>query len=175
MVLAFAVTACATGPKISTGSVVKVEYKGTLKDGTVFDTTDGKAPLSFLMGSGQVLPKFEENVAKIGAGKTGKFTIKAADAYRAPDPEKVRTYPRNESFKDVELKEGIVLFANTKLPNGQVQQRPMKVIKLTDEEVTMDLNHPLAGQDLTFEVKVIDVTEPQSTASSEEAKTDEAA
>lgn len=174
VLVAVSVAACATAPKIGTGSVVKVQYKGTLKDGTVFDSTEGKTPLSFLMGSGQVLPKFEENIAKIGEGKTGKFTLKAKDAYGEADPAKVVKIPRDERFKDVDLKEGIVIFANNKLPNGQIKQTPMKVVGVSEEEVTMDYNHPLAGKDLTFEVKVLDVTEPQSTASTqeEEAKTD---
>lgn len=162
VLLAVTVAACSTAPKITEGSVVKVEYKGTLKDGTVFDSTDGKQPLSFLMGSGQVLPKFEENVAKISAGKSGKFTLKAADAYGEADPKKVVKIPRDERFKDVDLKEGVVIFANNKLPNGEVRQTPMKVVGISEKEVTMDYNHPLAGQDLIFEVKILDVTSPQS-------------
>jgi FKBP-type peptidyl-prolyl cis-trans isomerase 2 len=170
VLLAVSVAACSTAPKITTGSVVKVEYKGTLKDGTVFDTTDGKKPLSFLMGSGQVLPKFEENVAKIGAGKTGKFTLKAEDAYGQPDPNKVVKLPRDDRFKDVDLKEGVVIFANNKLPDGQIKQTPMKVVGISDTEVTMDYNHPLAGKDLTFEVKILDVQAPQQAAAQQAAQ-----
>lgn len=162
ILLAVTVAACSTAPKISQGSVVKVEYKGTLKDGTVFDTTEGKAPLTFLMGSGQVLPSFEQHVAKIGIGKTGKFTLKAAEAYGEPDPKKVVTLPRDARFTNVDLKEGAVVFANNKLPNGEVRQTPMKVVKLTEQEVTMDYNHPLAGKDLTFEVKVLEAQQPQA-------------
>ncbi len=161
ILLAATITACSTGPKITQGSVVTVEYKGTLKDGTVFDTTDGKRPLTFLMGSGQVLPSFEQHVAKIGAGKTGKFTLKAAEAYGEPDPKKVVTLPRDQRFANVELKEGSIVFANNKLPNGEVRQTPMKVVKLSEQEVTMDYNHPLAGKDLNFEVKVIEAQQPQ--------------
>ena len=161
ILLAVSIAACSTAPKISQGSVVKVEYKGTLKDGTVFDSTEGKAPLTFLMGSGQVLPSFEQHVAKIGIGKTGKFTLKAAEAYGEPDPKKVVTLPRDARFTNVDLKEGSVVFANNKLPNGEVRQTPMKVVKLSEQEVTMDYNHPLAGKDLTFEVKVLEAQEPQ--------------
>ena len=172
VLLAATVAACSTAPKITSGSIVKVDYKGTLKDGTVFDSTEGKKPLSFLMGSGQVLPKFEENVAKISEGKSGKFTLKAEDAYGVADPAKVVKIPRDERFKDVDLKEGVVIFANNKLPDGQVKQAPMKVVGVSDTEVTMDYNHPLAGKDLTFEVKIIDVTAPQSAtpAAAEEAQ-----
>lgn len=168
--LSFAVVACSTGPKIEPGSVVKIEYTGTLSDGSVFDTTDGKGPLTFLMGAGQVLPKFEEQVAKISAGKTRQFTIKAEDAYGKPDPNKVVTLPRDQRFAGVELKEGSIIFANNKLPNGQVKQTPMKVVKLSDKEVTMDYNHPLSGKDLTFKVTVVDVQKPQAPTAAPQAQ-----
>lgn len=175
ILLAVTVAACSTAPKISQGSVVKVEYKGTLKDGTVFDTTEGKAPLTFLMGSGQVLPSFEQHVAKIGVGKTSKFTLKAAEAYGEPDPKKVVTLPRDARFTNVELKEGAVVFANNKLPNGEVRQTPMKVVKLSETEVTMDYNHPLAGKDLTFEVKVLEAQVPQAAPAAAQAPQPQAA
>lgn len=168
--LSFAVVACSTGPKIEPGSVVKIEYTGTLSDGSVFDTTDGKGPLTFLMGAGQVLPKFEEQVAKISAGKTRQFTIKSEDAYGKPDPNKVVTLPRDQRFAGVELKEGAMIFANNKLPNGQVKQTPMKIVKLTEKDVTMDYNHPLSGKDLTFKVTVVDVQKPQAPVAAPQAQ-----
>ena len=173
-VLAFAVTSCSTGPKIPTGSVVKVDYKGTLKDGTVFDTTEGKKPLVFLIGSNQVIPAFEKAVASLDKGQSKKFTIKAKDAYGEADPKKVVSLPRDDRFKGVELKEGTVIFANNKTPDGKSVQTPMKIVKVTDEEVTMDYNHPLAGKDLTFDVTVVDVKEPAKTeaASEPQAKAD---
>lgn len=163
-VLAFTFASCSSAPKITPGSIVRVDYKGTLKDGTVFDTTEGKQPLTFLIGAGQVIPAFEQQVVKLREGQTKKFTIKAKDAYGNPDPKKVVTLPKDDRFKNLELKEGSVIFANNKAPNGRVVQTPMKVTKLTDTEVTLDYNHPLAGKDLTFEVKVVEVREPQAAA-----------
>lgn len=163
-VLAFAISSCATGPKITQGSVVKIEYKGTRADGSVFDSTEGKAPLAILIGANQVLPKFEEQIAKLRQGQKTKFTIKAADAYGEPKADKVVTLPRDDRFKSLELKEGNIIFANNKLPNGKVVQTPMKIVKLTDKEVTLDYNHPLAGQDLNFEVKIVEVQAPQANA-----------
>lgn len=155
-------TACSSGPKIKPGSLVTIEYKGTFKDGSVFDTTEGKKPLTFLVGSGQVIPSFESQVVKISQGKSRKFTLKAKEAYGEPDPKKVVTLPRDQRFATVELKEGGVVFANNKQPDGRVVQTPMKVVKLSDSDVTLDYNHPLSGKDLTFEVKVLEVREPQA-------------
>ncbi|MEY3370680.1 MAG: hypothetical protein RLZZ361_1350 [Cyanobacteriota bacterium] len=154
-------TACSTQPKITQGSVVKIEYKGTLSDGTVFDTTEGKQPLSFLVGANQVIPAFETNVISMKTGQTKKFTIKAKEAYGDPDPSKIVTLPKDQRFTGIDLKEGATIFANNKAPDGRVIQTPMKVVKVTDSEVTMDYNHPLAGKDLTFEVKVVEVQQPQ--------------
>lgn len=162
LVLAFTFASCSSAPKITPGSIVRVDYKGTLKDGTVFDTTEGKQPLTFLIGAGQVIPAFEQQVTKMREGQTKKFTIKAKDAYGDPDPKKVVTLPRDDRFKSLELKEGAIIFANNKAPNGKVVQTPMKVVKISDKEVTLDYNHPLAGKDLTFEVKVVEVREPQA-------------
>jgi FKBP-type peptidyl-prolyl cis-trans isomerase 2 len=161
-VLAFAVAACSTAPKITQGSVVKIEYKGTKADGKVFDSTEGKAPLAILVGANQVLPKFEEQITKLRQGQKTKFTIKAVDAYGEPKSDKVVTLPRDQRFNSLELKEGNVIFANNKLPNGKVVQTPMKIVKVSDKDVTLDYNHPLAGEDLTFEVKIVEVQQPQS-------------
>ncbi len=173
-VLAFAVVACSTAPKISQGSVVKLEYKGTKADGKVFDSTEGKAPLTILVGANQVLPKFEEQITKLRQGQKTKFTIKAVDAYGEPKEDKIVTLPRDERFSSLDLKEGNVIFANNKLPNGKVVQTPMKIVKVTDKEVTLDYNHPLAGEDLTFEVKIVEVQQPQSTNANATAPTAEA-
>jgi len=181
-ICAFAITSCATGPKISSGSIVKVDYKGTLKDGTVFDTTEGKKPLAFLVGSNQVIPAFEEAVASLGKGQSKKFTIKAEDAYGEADPKKIVTLPKDDRFKGVDLKAGTVIFANNKTPEGKSVQTPMKVVSVADKEVTMDYNHPLAGEDLTFNITLVEVkepatpeatTEPQAQAT-EEAETNQA-
>lgn len=167
-------TACSNAPKITQGSVVKIEYKGTLSDGTVFDTTEGKQPLSFLVGANQVIPAFETNVVSMGTGQSKKFTIKAKDAYGDPDPAKVVTLPKDQRFAGIELKEGATIFANNKAPDGRVVQTPMKVVKVTDTEVTMDYNHPLAGKDLTFEVKVLEVKEPQAAQAGAQAQQQQA-
>jgi FKBP-type peptidyl-prolyl cis-trans isomerase 2 len=151
---------CAQKSSISDGSIVKVKYKGTLADGTVFDTTENKDPLTFLVGASQVIPEFEKQVTSLKPGQSKTFKVAAKEAYGEPDPEKVITLPKDDKFNDIELKEGTVIFANNKAPNGQVVQTPMRVVKIGDKDVTLDYNHPLAGKDLNFEVTLVEVKEP---------------
>lgn len=173
MILAVTLAACTSGPQIPEGSIVKVQYQGTLKDGSVFDTTEGKAPLAFLVGAQQVIPEFESQVRSIAEGKTKKFTIKAKNAYGEPSEEKIVTLPRDGRFKDLELKEGAKIFANNKGPDGKVVQTPLTIKKVSEKEVTMDYNHPLAGQDLTFEVTVVEVQEPNAATETATANPEE--
>lgn len=157
---AFSFVSCAKQAPIANGSVVKVNYKGTLADGTVFDTTENKQPLAFLVGANQVIPEFEKQVIALKPGQTKTFLVKAKDAYGEPDAAKVITLPKDGKFANIELKEGAVIFANNKGPNGQVVQTPMKVVKIDEQNVTLDYNHPLAGKDLNFEVTLVDVQAP---------------
>ena len=164
---------CAKQSAISNGSIVKVQYKGTLADGTVFDTTENKDPLSFLVGANQVIPAFEKQITALKPGQSKSFQVKAKEAYGEPDPQKVITLPKDNKFNDIELKEVTVIFANNKGPNGQVVQTPMRVVKIDDKEVTLDYNHPLAGKDLTFDVTLVDVKEPSvKTPAAAPAKTE---
>lgn len=161
---------CAKQSEISDGSIVKVKYKGTLADGTVFDTTENKDPLTFLVGANQVIPEFEKQVTSLKPGQSKTFKVKAKEAYGDPDPQKVIKLPKDDKFNDIELKEGTVIFANNKAPNGQVVQTPMRVVKIDEKEVTLDYNHPLAGKDLNFEVTLVDVKEPSVNAKAPAAK-----
>lgn len=158
--ISFGLVSCASKSMITDGSLVKVQYKGTLADGTVFDSTENKDPLTFLVGANQVIPEFEKQVTTLKPGQSTSFKVAAKEAYGEPDPQKIITLPRDGKFNDIELKEGTVIFANNKGPNGQVVQTPMRVVKLDDKEVTLDYNHPLAGKDLKFEVTLVDVEEP---------------
>lgn len=160
--LAFVISACSNAPKISDGAVVKVDYVLTLADGSEFESTEGKDPLSFIVGAGQVLPSFEDQIKSMATGQTKTFTLKADNAYGPIDDSKIQTLPKDDKFKDVDLQEGTVIFANSKLPNGQVRQVPLKVIKISDTEVTLDANHPLAGKDITFKVTVVEVQDSEA-------------
>lgn len=142
--------------KVEKGNKVKVEYKGTLDDGSVFDSseTHGK-PLEFKAGEGRVIPGFDKAVLGMEKGESKKVNIKSADAYGSPNPMLVKKVPKEQLPAGKEIKPGMLLAVG--LPNGQ--QLPAKITAVDDKEVTIDLNHPLAGKDLTFEIKVVDISE----------------
>lgn len=137
---------------IKEGSVVTLHYTGKLADGTVFDSSEGKQPLTFTVGSKQVIPGFEKGVLGMSAGEKKTVQVPKEDAYEY-HAELVQTVPREAAPQGLELKEGMTLALRA--PTGQVI--PARVTKLTDENVTIDLNPPIAGKDLTFEIEIVKV------------------
>jgi len=139
---------------VEKGNTVKVEYEGSFEDGTVFDSSnrDGaQHPLEFEAGSGKVIKGFDEAVIGMEKDEEKEFTIQPADAYGDPNPELVKEFPRASLPKDQEPKEGMMLVM--KAQTGQ--QIPAKIVKVSEENVTIDLNHPLAGKVLKFKIKVV--------------------
>lgn len=157
-------TACSSGPGVKTGNLVKLEYTGLLKDGTQFETNVGKTPLTILVGANQALPAFEKAITGMKSGASKKFTIKAKEAYGTPDPKKVTKIAKSSPLlpKDLKVKVGDFITANTKAANGQIVPVPVKVVEVSDKEITLDYNHPLAGQDLTFKVKVLEIVDTET-------------
>jgi peptidylprolyl isomerase len=137
---------------IKSGSLVKLHYKGTLADGTVFDTSEGKEPLSFKVGEKQVIPGFEKGIIGMEIGEKKTIQVSKEEGYEYHS-ELVQTVPRSAAPKELKLESGMSLALRA--PNGQVI--PAKVIALSEEMITLDLNSPLAGKDLTFEVEIISV------------------
>lgn len=142
--------------KAETGKLVKVTYTGTLKDGKVFDSNEGKEPLSFVIGAGAMLPKFEEAINGMKIKKTKVFVITAKDAYGDYDATKLIKVPTAKL--PPESKNGDTLTLRT--ANGA--SYPVKLIERGAEESQIDANHILAGQDLTFKVQLLEVLEPQN-------------
>jgi FKBP-type peptidyl-prolyl cis-trans isomerase 2 len=139
---------------IEDGNKVKIEYKGTLDDGTVFDSSEAHGePLEFEMGAGQVIPGFEEAVKGMDKGDEKTFKLQPEEAYGNHNPELIKDVPRDQMPTDQEPEAGMMLL--TELPNGA--KLPAVITEVTDDIVTIDLNHPLAGEVLTFEIKVVDV------------------
>lgn len=135
------------------GDKVQVHYTGTLTDGTQFDTSAGAEPLEFTLGEGQLIPGFEQAVADMKLGETRTVTIVADEAYGPRYDELLEDVPREMMPKDLELTEGLELQGSS--PDGH----PMRytVVAFTDETVTLDGNHPLAGQDLVFELELVTI------------------
>ena len=135
------------------GDAVKVHYTGRLDDGTVFDTSDGRDPLVFTLGEGQIIPGFEQGVTGMVVGDKKSVTIPEQDAYGPRDPERELKVPRSEFPGDIDPEVG------QKLQVGRPDGVPaiVTVTEMTDEEITLDANHPLAGKTLTFDIELVEV------------------
>ena len=135
------------------GDRVRVHYTGSLNDGTRFDSSRERPPLEFTLGEGQLIKGFELAVDGMVAGETKTITIPAAEAYGLHREELVSELPRSQIQPEIELKEGLQLEAQH--PEGKVVR--LVVAALDADTVTLDGNHPLAGQDLTFEIEVLEI------------------
>ncbi len=135
------------------GDKVKVEYTGTLEDGTVFDSCEGKEPIEFELGSGKVIKGFEDAVVGMEKGQEKELELEPADAYGDPNPQMVKEVPRDKLPQDKEPKEGMMLLLSTQ--DGR--QIPGKIVEVTEQAVKLDLNHPLAGKKLKFRIKLVDI------------------
>lgn len=142
--------------QVKPGDKVKVHYTGKLNDGTVFDSSAGKNPLSFTVGKGQVIPGFEKGVTNLKLNEFKTIAIPAAEAYGPARKELVVELPRTQLPAKPEPKAGMGLM----LRDPQGRQLPAKITEVKTDKVVLDLNHPLAGKDLTFEVKVVGINEP---------------
>lgn len=133
--------------------MVKVHYKGSLEDGEVFDSSTGKEPLEFTVGAGQVISGFDEAVVGMEVGESKTQRIPAGEAY-GPRREELQMHVDRAKLPDtIELELGAMLGIQS--PTGDVTR--VTVTGLTDELVTLDANHPLAGKDLTFEIELVEI------------------
>ena len=136
------------------GSTVKVHYTGTLKaDGSQFDSSEGRDPLEFKMGEGMVIAGFEKAVIGKSAGDSVTVEIPPEDGYGEPNEQLVFQVRKEQIPSNVELEAGIMLEIRTE--DGQPAY--VRVTEFTDELVTLDGNHPLAGQTLVFDIEVVEV------------------
>jgi len=130
--------------------VYAIEYTVKNSKGEVVDTNKGQAPLEFIAGQGQIIPGLEKEVEKMEVGEEKTIHVKADEAYGQRNEEWVETLPR-EQFEGIDLQKGMTLYGQS--PDGQTIAVTVK--DFNDKEVTIDYNHPLAGEDLTFDVKVV--------------------
>ena len=135
------------------GDSVKVHYTGTLGDGTVFDSSDGREPMEFTLGAGQVIPGFDQAVDGMAAGEKTKLTIPTDEAYGAVREEMVLTVPKSQFPEDVTPEVGQQFEVGQEQGQGVV----VKVTEIAEDSVTLDANHPLAGKDLTFEIELVEI------------------
>ena len=135
------------------GDSVKIHYTGTLDSGETFDSSKGRAPLEFTLGSGQVIPGFDKAVSGMAVGETKTETIPAAEAYGERREEMILKVPKSQVPPDVKVEVGSRLAMKTQ--DGQ--EVPVEVTEITEESITLDANHPLAGKALTFEIELVEV------------------
>ena len=137
---------------VKTGDTVKVNYTGKLMDGTVFDTSEGRGPLQFTVGQGQLIKDFEQAVVGMNPGDTKTVQIESADAYGPHQEKLVFVVPRTELPGDVDPQ-----INQTYQLQGQDGTFAVLVTATDEEKVTFDGNHPLAGRDLQFEIELVEV------------------
>ncbi len=140
---------------IQKGDKASIEYTGTFKDGSVFDSSSGRAPLQFEVGAGEVIPGFEKAVEGMKVEEEKTFTIAAEEAYGPIRAELVQEVPKEKLPKDLKPEQGMQLL----LQGPQGERMPVTITKVSAESVTIDMNHPLAGKELTFKIKLVGINE----------------
>ena len=139
---------------VEKGNKIKVEYVGKLEDGTVFDSSEKHdQPLEFVVGEEQLIRGFDNAVIGMKIGEEKEIKIPPEEAYGPHNPDFVREMPKDMFPKDQEIKPGMIFMVDIK--DGR--QIPVKVTKVSDEDVTIDLNPPLAGKTLVFKIKVLEI------------------
>lgn len=133
------------------GDSVKIHYTGTLQDGTTFDSSAGREPLEFEVGSGQVIPGFDEAVIGMVVGESKSVNIPVDKAYGPRNEELVMSAPLDQVPPDLNPEVGQKLQMGG--PNGELVV--VEVIEVTDEHITLDANPPLAGKDLNFDIELV--------------------
>ncbi len=139
--------------EVKSGDKVRIHYTGTLNDGSVFDSSQGRDPLEFVVGSGQVIPGFDKAVTGMATGEQKTVTIPADEAYGQPDPRAIQAIPRENIPAEIPLEIGLQLQAQS--PQGH--PIPVTVVEISETEVTLDANHRLAGKDLTFALELVSI------------------
>lgn len=139
--------------KVKANDKVRVHYKGTLSDGVMFDSSEGRDPLEFTIGSGQIIPGFENGVLGMQVDESKTLNIPAAEAYGQPKEELILEVSKSQLPPEINPEVGLQLMSQT--PDGQ--QTPLLVTEVKEESIIVDANHPLAGKDLIFEVTLVSI------------------
>ena len=135
------------------GDTVRIHYTGTLEDGTQFDSSDGRDPLEFALGGGQVIPGFDSAVDGMAVGENKSVTIQPDQAYGERHEQLIQQVPKSALPEDMEP--AVVMQLQSQSPDGQVMN--LVITDVADETITVDANHPLAGQPLTFAIELVEI------------------
>ena len=145
--------------QVKENNTVKVNYTGKLSDGQVFDSSEGKEPLEFTLGQGQLIPGFEKGLIDMKLKEKKTITIDKEDAYGKINDDLIHEVNKNELPKDMTPDVGMGLVS--KSPDGQ--ETNLRVVEVKEESVVIDGNHPLAGKDLIFDLEVVDIKDTEIT------------
>lgn len=144
--------------QVKNGDKVKVHYHGRLRNGETFDTSQGREPLEFTVGSGQVIKGFDQGVMGMQPGDKKTVEIGVADAYGEKDQEAIFEVPKSSFPPDIKPEPGMQLMMN----NGAGQSFQVLVADVQEDNVILDANPPLAGQDLIFDLELVSIEAPPS-------------
>ena len=139
--------------EVKSGDTVQIHYTGTLKDGTTFDSSEGRDPLEFVVGSGQIIPGLDSALPGMTEGDKKVVQVPSEEAYGPVNPEMRQAVPREGIPADIPLDPGTQLQMQT--PEGQAL--PVTVVEVDETTVTLDANHPLAGKDLRFDIELVKI------------------
>ena len=139
--------------EVKSGDTVAIHYTGTLQDGTTFDSSEGREPLEFEVGSGQIIPGLDSALPGMAVGDKKVVKVASDEAYGPVNPEMRQAVPREGIPADIPLEVGTQLQMQT--PDGQAM--PVTVVDVDEATVTLDANHPLAGKDLQFDIELVKI------------------
>ena len=139
--------------QVKSGDTVRVHYHGKLTDGSTFDSSEGRDPLEFTVGSGQVIKGFDDAMIDMHPGEKKTVSIPVDQAYGHRNDDMMMEYPKTEFPADMTPQIGMELHMSDNMGNVF----PVVIAEVNDETVLLDANHPLAGQDLTFEIELVSI------------------
>lgn len=141
--------------KVQNGDYVQVHYEGTLENGKMFDSSRGGQPLEIKVGEGQLIEGFEEALMGMKVDETKKFTLSPDKAYGERDESLERSFERSQMPPEMDPKVGDTVALHT----AQGHRVPVQIKSVDDQKVVVDLNHPLAGETLNFDIEVVGISE----------------
>ncbi len=141
--------------KAKKGDVVKVHYKGTLNSGEQFDSSEGRDPLEFTVGAGQMIAGFDQAIPGMSVGEKKTITIAPKDAYGEKNEDAIIEFPKSNIPADMKLQPGMKL----QLRNEAGHPVPVVVSEVKDDVIILDANHELAGKELIFDIELVEIAE----------------
>ncbi|HSU52245.1 MAG TPA: peptidylprolyl isomerase [Segetibacter sp.] len=139
--------------QVKSGDTVRVHYHGKLTDGTTFDSSEGREPLEFEVGSGNVIAGFDSGVTGMQVGEKKTINIPVDEAYGQKQDDLLMEFPLDRFPADMQPEVGMQL----NMSNGSGQNFPVVIREVREDSVVLDANHPLAGEDLTFDLELVEI------------------